>query len=206
MYTAIPLPAVEGENRLAGLLSSRRSTKSFDPNQTLSVEDVATLLWAAAGSATTTRRVCPSARATNPVATTLVAGRVDDLDPGCYRYEPLDHRLVPGPVEDHREAIASGTLDARGWLAECPALFLLTADLRAARLRFPDQPADHGERFVWMEAGHAAQNVYLSAAEQHLGTCLVAGLDDDLMETICHPLIPSHHQVLGILGLGRAAS
>ncbi|WP_158225836.1 SagB/ThcOx family dehydrogenase [Glutamicibacter sp. BW78] len=203
MHTALALPSVETRPGLAELLASRRSIKKYDANQALNLEDIARLLWAAAGTTTPQRRSCPSAKATNPISITLVAGKVNDLEPGCYRYDALGHRLAAGPFGDHRLAVAGGTLDAREWLAECQALLLLTADMSAARLRFPDQPSEHGERFVWMEAGHSAQNVYLSAAEQNLGTCLVAGLDDDAMANNCNPLIPSQHQVLGVLGVGR---
>lgn len=206
MSTTITLPSVERQQGLAGLLSSRRSTKSFDATQALNVKDVATLLWVAAGSTKPPHRTCPSARATNPVVITLVVGRVSGLKPGCYRYDSFEHGLVPGPAGDHRGSIAAGTLGAAGWLGDCPALLLLTADLCAARRRFPGQPAEHGERFAWMEAGHSAENVYLLAAEQNFGTCLVAGLDDDSIATTCCSLIPSQHQVLGILGLGRAAT
>ncbi len=203
--TVIALPGAERRQGLAGLLYSRRSTKRFDTTQALDVEDVSAMLWAAAGSTTPPRRVCPSARASNPIVVTLVAGEVSGLGSGCYRYDPLDHALAPGSTGDHRVAVATGTLDASGWLTNCPALLLLTADLGAACRRFPDQPPEHGERFVWMEAGHSVQNVYLLAAELDFGACLVAGLDDEAITTACRPLVPFQHQVLGILGLGRAA-
>ena len=57
-----------------------------------------------------------------------------------------------------------------------------------------------------MEAGHAIQNVYLTAAERRLSTCLVAGLDDEEIATASRTLVPDHHAVLGIMALGFAAS
>jgi len=82
-------------------------------------------------------------------------------------------------------------------------MVLLSADLDAARERFPDQPPEHGERFVWLEAGHAAQNLYLWAAERGLGTVLLAGIDDDAAATTCTGLLPRGHRLLGILPLGH---
>ncbi|MDN5894972.1 MAG: SagB/ThcOx family dehydrogenase, partial [Nocardioides sp.] len=168
----ISLPGIENQQGLAGLLSSRRSTKDFDATRPLELEAVSRMLWAAAGSTSPPHRVSPSARGAYPIVVTLVSGEVNGVEPGCYRYDPLDHALAPGPAGDHRGAVAAGTLDASDWLTACPALVLITADLEAARRRFPEQPADHGERFVWMEAGHVAQNVYLLAAELGFGTCL----------------------------------
>lgn len=202
----ISLPEPERRRGLAGLLFSRRSTKHFDAARVLDVEEVSTILWAAAGLTSSTRRVSPSALATHPIAVTLIAGAVSGLDSGSYLYDPLDHAVAPGPAGDHRGGVAAGTLDARDWLDKCSALLLLSADLGAAQLRFSDQPADHGPRFVWIETGHAAQNVYLQAAELGIDTCLVAGLDDTAIANACRPLVPAEHHVLGILGLGRSGT
>ncbi len=206
MQEAIDLPRVETRHALTNLLSRRRSTKKFDAARGLNVEGIAGMAWAASGTTTPPHRVSPSARASNPIAITLVAGKVSGIDAGSYRYDPHDHTLVLARTGDHREDIAKGTLDAVDWLCDCPALLLMTANMSAARQRFPGQPADHGEHFVWMEAGHSAQNVYLSAAEQNIGTCLVAGFNDDAMRSTCRSLVPQRHQVLGILALGYPAA
>lgn len=206
MTPAVVLPRVETTYGIAALLTARRSTKRFDAALRLSVHEVSAALWAAAGTTAPEHRVGPSAKSTYPIALTLIAGDVDDLIAGCYGYDPVRHALVPGQPGDHRRPIAAATLDAGDWLAACPALLLLTTDLEAARRRFLDQPAEHGERFAWMEAGHAVQNVYLTASESRLGTCLVAGVDDEKLATVSSALVPDHHQVLGIMALGFAAS
>lgn len=202
----VVLPKVATERGLRALLTSRRSTKHFDPALPLTLGEASAVLWAAGGTTAPQHRVAPSAKATYPVAVTLVAGDVDGLMAGCYAYDSARHVLTPGRSGDHRRPLATATLDAGGWLTECPALLLLTADLDAAHRRFPDQPTQHGERFVWMEAGHAIQNVYLTAAERRLSTCLVAGLDDEEIATASRTLVPDHHAVLGIMALGFAAS
>lgn len=125
---------------------------------------------------------------------------------GHTTYKASDHKLVVGRSGDHRGRIAASTIDACDWLADCPALLLLTADLDAAHVRFDDLPEGSGERFVWLEAGLLTQNVYLSATEQGLGTCIIAGFEDDVMTTACRDLIPKRHGVLGILALGRAST
>lgn len=206
MKHMIPLPSVQTQSGLTGLLSSRSSTKTFDVARTLEVKEVATLLWATSGSTQPPHRTCPSARAAHPLVVTLIAGRVNGLEPGSYTYGSREHGLIPGPAGDHRSAIAAATLDAGDWLGDCPALLLLSADVCAARRRFPEQAAEHGERFVWMEAGHAAQNLYLLAAEEHVGTCVVAGFDDESMAATCGPLMPVGHDVLSLVGWGYAAT
>ena len=96
------------------------------------------------------------------------------------------------------------TLDAQ-WLTGCPSAIVLSADITASRRRFAQQSSTHGERFVWIESGHAAHSVYLWAAQRGLGTCLIAGLDDDATARTAGELVPAGHTVVGILPLGHPA-
>lgn len=201
----VMLPATRGPSALHRALLARRSAKEF-ADAPLDLDEVANALWAAAGTTAAGHRVCPSARATYPISVTLLAARVNDLATGAYCYDPFRHALNAGPAGDHRHNVADATLDAGDWLPACPALVLLTSDLDAARERFPGQPPEHGEHFVWIEAGHAAQNIYLWGAERHLGVVLIAGLDDSRVTRTCRPLVPQGHSVLGIIAIGHAAT
>ena len=198
------LPAIQHDDRLDHILLSRRSTKQFTDSP-LSLAEIAHALWTVAGTTTAGHRVGASARATYPIATTLVAGEIDGLAMGAYLYHPVEHTLVITRSGDQRPAVAEASLDAASWLPGCPAAILLSADVAAARERFPDQPAVHGERFVWIEVGLAAQNAYLWAAERGVGTVLLAGLDDERATGSCRGLIPHRHELLGILPLGEPA-
>lgn len=199
------LPHIDEHGQLERTLFTRRSTKRF-ADRPLTLADAARAMWAVAGTTADGRRVCPSARATYPVTTTLVAGRIEELPTGAYLYDPMHHAIETVQSGDHRRDVADATLDGADWLPTCPALVLLSADMVAARDRFPDQAPTHGERFVWIEVGHAAQNLYLWAAEHDVGTALIAGLDDARATESCHDVLPQGHQLLGILPLGRPAS
>lgn len=203
MSETLALPSVQETSSLYSLLRDRRTTRNFE-DAPLTKLETATALWTCAGT-TGQRRVRPSTRATYPLGETLVAGQVDGLAAGAYRYDPSHHALHPGSQGDPRETIVHATLDAADWLAVCPALLLLSADLASARSRFPDQPPEHGQEFLWIEMGLAAQNVYLWAAEHKLGTALIAGLDDACAKSACQPLIPLGHQLLCVIGIGHAA-
>lgn len=199
------LPHIDEPGQLERMLLTRRSTKRF-ADRPLTLADTARAMWAVAGTTADGHRVCPSARATYPVATTLIAGHIEELPAGAYRYVPMRHAIETVRPGDHRRDVADATIDGGDWLPTCPALILLSADMVAARERFPDQPSTHGERFVWIEVGHAAQNLYLWAAEHDVGTALIAGLDDARADTSCKEVIPRGHQLLGVLPLGRAAA
>ena len=196
------LPPIDDPSPLKNLLLRRRSTKAFTDRQ-LTLTDAASAMSVVAGTTTDGHRVCPSARATYPVAAGLIAGNIEGLAAGAYSYDPMHHAITTVQQGDHRQTVADATLDGGDWLPECPALILLSADLAAARERFPDQPPEHGERFVWIEVGHAAQNLYLWAAAHNVGTALIAGLDDARAVESCRGILPIGHQLLGVLPFGE---
>lgn len=41
----------------------------------------------------------------------MVAGAVSGLEPGAYRYEPIQHELLAGTRGDHRPVIAEASVD-----------------------------------------------------------------------------------------------
>lgn len=199
----ISLPTVTTGRGLSKLLTSRRSVKRYT-DVALSLDEVACLLAAVAGRDSPGHRVVPSARASYPVSVTVIATRVRGLATGSYRYDPDHSGLHQVPACDQRLLLADTTLDAQ-WLADCPVTVVLSANLTAARSRFPDQPAEHGERFVWLEAGCMTQNAYLWAAESDRGTVLIAGLDDRLAQVAAAQFLPAGHSMLGLLPVGHPA-
>lgn len=58
-----------------------------------------------------------------------------------------------------------------------------------------------GIRYVHMEAGHAAQNVYLQAVSLDLGAVAIGALDDAGVKRVTHP--SEHEQPLYLLPIGR---
>lgn len=188
------------------LLERRRSTREFAP-QPLAVTHLADLVWAAQGRTVDGRRTAPSAHAMYPLVLTVIAGDVDGLPAGVHRYVPERHALAVVAAGDHREAVAGTTLVDRDWARRAPALLLLSGDMEQAEAHFAEQPPPgRGRRYVWLEAGHAAQNVYLWAAEAGLGALLIAGFDDDRLRAL-HPgpIVPPGHQPLALLAVGHPA-
>jgi nitroreductase len=58
------------------------------------------------------------------------------------------------------------------------------------------------ERYVPMEVGHAAQNVYLQCAARRLATAFVGAFDDRQLHDVLG--LPRDHTPLGIMPLGHA--
>ncbi len=158
---------------LGQAIATRRSQRSFAP-QPLVLRDATGLLLAA--QAVTGegpgQRAIPSAGALHPLEIYLVAGDVAGLEPGAYRYR-IDGSLERSAEGDLRARLMAAALDQPA-VGSAPAAIVITADYP----RTTNKYGERGERYVHMEAGHAAQNIYLAAAALGLGTVSVGAFDD----------------------------
>lgn len=194
--TALPKPRRDGEVAVERALAQRRSIRDFS-RAPLSIADASQLLWAAQGvSGSGGLRTAPSAGALYPLEIYLVAGSVEGIAAGTHHYEPQRHRLSTVARGDRRAAIAEAALE-QSWVAEAPAILVLTAVTdRTARKYGRRAP-----RYVHMEAGHAAQNVYLQAAALELGTCMVGAFHDARLKQVLE--LPAEAEVLAIMPVGH---
>lgn len=170
---ALPAPSLAGPLAFEQALQRRRSRRGFR-NEALALADAAQLLWAAQGRTDDQgHRTAPSAGALYPLELTLVAGRVDGLAAGAYRYLPDEHALRRAREGDWRAAVAACTR-GQAWVAEAPALVVIATASQRTRQRY----GERADRFVALEAGGAAQNVYLQAAARGWATVLVGAFDE----------------------------
>ena len=178
-----PGPVHVGDMSLEEAINERRSIRSFR-NEPLSLDDLAQLLWAAQGVSDESRglRTAPSAGATYPLETFVVVGDVTGLDPAVYRYHPDTHRLLLSTAGDVRDELANAAL-AQQFIADAPVTVVFAGIYARTAQRY----GDRAERYVHMEAGHAAQNLALQATALGLGTVPVGAFRDE--------------RVTGVLGL-----
>jgi SagB-type dehydrogenase family enzyme len=149
---------LKGSVSLEEALHQRRSVRSFAATP-LGLEDVAQVLWAAQGvTHPLGYRTAPSAGALQPLVIYLLAGKVVGLAPGVYRYRPGEHALVLTRTGDWRGALAASAPGQRS-VQEAPAVLLIAADYQRTAQKY----GTRAQRYVHIEAGHAAQNVYLQA-------------------------------------------
>jgi len=178
-------------------LQQRRSVRTYS-DASLGLEDAAQVLWAAQGvTPPSGYRTTPSAGALQPLVIYLVAGKVAGLTPGVYRYEPGEHALVLTRNGDLRGALAASALGQRSE-QEAPALVVIAADYQRTAHKY----GSWAQRYVHMEAGHSAQNVYLQATARGLGTVLVGAFDDLKVREVLG--LPTEHTPLGLMPLGRS--
>ena len=141
--------------------------------------EIGQLLWAAQGvNHPMGLRTAPSAGALYPLVSYLVGGEVSSLPPGVYRYAPNQRALAMIGEGDRRAALSAAAL-GQSWIADAAAVLIFAAVYRRTTGKY----GPRGERYVHIEIGHAAQNVYLQAFTLGLGTTEVGAFDDDAVRT-----------------------
>lgn len=193
----LPEPSKDGALSVTQALANRRSTRSF-ADRPLALQNVAQLLWSAQGI-TDPRgfRTAPSAGALFPLEIYVAAGNVEDLPVGLYHYRVASHDLECVSAGDHRARIAQAAL-VQGSVRSAPVLFLFAGVLPRTTQKY----GRRGMQYVFMEAGHAAQNLLLQAESMGLGHVAIGAFNDEALGEImklgqdAHPLyiLPVGHR------------
>ncbi|MCX7786273.1 MAG: SagB/ThcOx family dehydrogenase [Spirochaetes bacterium] len=199
----LPLPRLQGNISIEEALSRRRSIRTYQDTP-LELAEVAQLLWAAQGVTAPVSgfRTAPSAGATYPLEVYLVAGRIQStisgqsVLPGIYRYFPESHRLGRTLEGDFRSALSEGAL-GQSAIRQAPVTFIIAAVYARTAQRY----GSRAERYVQMEAGHAAQNIALQAVALGLGSVMIGAFHDGEIKRICR--LSAEEDPLYLIPVGR---
>ncbi|HDM22576.1 MAG TPA: SagB/ThcOx family dehydrogenase [Methanomicrobia archaeon] len=192
----LPEPHLDAE--IGEVLYKRRSVRRFS-KKPLSVEEVSDILWAAMGKSQF-RRTYPSAGAKYPLELYLVIGDVEGIDTGFYYYNWIEHSLEFIDKEDLREKLCNASLNQR-FISETPLDIVIAADFERTISFY----GERGRRYVYIEAGHVGQNIYLACEALNLGTVAVGAFNDEEVKEVLNILLdpiyimPVGHKDLNIL-------
>jgi SagB-type dehydrogenase family enzyme len=157
----IALPSFEKTNPLTleKALQERRSTKTYDPDRRLSMEEISRLLWAGTGvNRQGGGRTVPSARARYPLEVMAA------LPDGVFLYQPERHSLKRLIAEDIRKAVP---LQDGFRKAAMIVLYVIDKE-KASNMAYAD-----------LEIGCVGQSLYLESAALGLGSCIFASIYHD---------------------------
>jgi SagB-type dehydrogenase family enzyme len=168
-------PKEEGGAPLWEVMRHRRSVRNFN-NGPMTKSELSQLLWAAHGITNPESgfRTAPSAGALYPVETYLVINRVEHMDPGIYHYAVDMHELEHLQAGDFRIPVAQSALDQK-MAYHASMVFIWTAIFERSKWKYKQR----AYRYIYLDAGHIAQNVALAAVALNLGSCQVGALYDD---------------------------
>lgn len=189
--TALPAPSDLGSATLADALAARRSVREFG-DLPLSTQEVSDLLWAAQGvTSEAGGRTAPSAGALYPLEVYVVTeGQVLHYRPDGHRIEARDSSTVRVAVAD-----AVGQDSAR----EAPAVVVISGVVARVEPKY----GGRAERYVLLEAGHAAQNLLLAATALGLGGVPIGAFGDDALARALD--LPAGEETLYAIPMGTAA-
>ncbi|MGD2294375.1 MAG: SagB/ThcOx family dehydrogenase [Candidatus Aminicenantes bacterium] len=170
-------PEKKGGLPLWEVIRLRHSVRSFR-DRALPQSQLSQLLWATQGITRKEMghefRTVPSAGALFPVETYLVIHNVSDMEPGIYHYSVQDHAIEQLKTGDFRVSAAEAALDQDMAYAANVA-FVWTAVFERSKWKYRQR----AYRYVYLDAGHIAQNLALAAVSLGLGTCQIGALYDE---------------------------
>lgn len=182
MVIQLPEVKFKGEISVEEAIKNRRSIREFK-DEFLGLDDVSKLLWAAQEITGGYKRSAPSAGATYPLEVYLVVRKVKGLDTGLYHYMPRHHRLERMKTDSLQTALSKAAL-GQHCIKDASVNLIFTAVFERTTRKYHNR----GYRYVYMEAGHAAQNVYLECESLRLGTVVIgAFIDEDVKKVLSLP-------------------
>ena len=202
----LPKPGTDGTVSVEKALAERRSVRSFTTDP-LTLDEVSQLLWSAYGI-TYTRdgmpdfvrgglRTAPSAGALYPLEVYLVAGNVEGLRAGLYRYVSDGHllqMLIGGDLRLDLQRACHG----QRFVGSAPASIVYSAIYERCTSKYGERGR---ERYVCMDLGHSGQNVYLQCEALGLGTCAVGAFDDEAVHKVMR--LSEEEEALYVMPVGR---
>lgn len=169
---------------LSVAIKQRVSHRKFLTNP-LSLAELSYLLWATQGArgergSGSVLRTVPSAGCRHAFETYLAIHLVENLQPGIYRYLPLNHQLVleaePDRLSDRVGMAALG----QNFVGRCAVTFIWTAIPYRMEWRY----GAASYKVIALDAGHVCQNLYLACEAIGTGTCAIAAYHQLMMDDL----------------------
>ena len=169
---------------LFSAIQNRQSRRTYRQDH-LTLEELSFLLWATQGikeklDAGHALRTVPSAGCRHALETYLCLFNVDGVDPGVYRYLPLEHQLLFEFGDDHLAQKLEKAVFGQPYPARSAVTLIWTAI--PYRMEWRYDLAAH--KVIALDAGHVCQNLYLACEAIGAGTCAIAAYDQEAMDQL----------------------
>lgn len=174
-----------GTVSLAKAIAHRESRRKYVP-EALKLEELSFLLWATQGvnsvdqNRVWTKRTVPSAGARHPFETYLIINRVDGVEPGVYRYLPLEHKLLLVNSDRPLPAKISEACWGQAFVGQSAVVFVWATIPYRAEWRY----SVIAYKGIAVDVGHICQNLYLACEAVSAGTCAILAYDQTAMDAL----------------------
>jgi len=173
----LPPPKSLSKETLDVAIQNRGSIRDFS-KKAITIDQLSYILWASTGINRKEYgfelRTAPSAGALYPIETYLVINNVENISQGVYHYNIKNHLLEEIKTGDFRTTISKAALD-QTMCFYAAAVFIWTAIFNRSKCKY----GERAYRYIYIDAGHIAENLALSVTSLKLGSCQIAALYDE---------------------------
>lgn len=193
MEIKLPEPKYKSNVSVEEAILKRRSIREFGSGK-ITLEELSQILWAAQGTTGEEwgykLRSVPSAGALYPME--IYAA----MKKGVYRYLPEKHLLEKIRRGDAREELCEASLH-QDFIRDAPVVIIIAAVFERTKSKY----GERGTRYVYAEAGHVSQNIYLQCESIGLGAVAVGAFYDEAVQKVLK--LPGNHKPIYLMPIGR---
>lgn len=169
---------------LRNIITQRTSVREYSAKP-VTMAELSYLLWCTQGikliyGDQITLRTVPSAGARHAFETVLLINRVEGVPPGVYKYLPVGHELEMVSTQSDLGGRFAAACFGQTMVMHCAVAFIWVAVPYRMTWRY----SERGYRYLYLDAGHVCQNLYLASENIDAGTCAVGAFDDDALNAL----------------------
>jgi SagB-type dehydrogenase family enzyme len=169
-----------GDKPIKEIIAKRRSRRKYT-DEYLSKEELSYLLWATQGVKENNNfRTVPSGGARHPFETYLYIKRVEGIEPGIYRYLPMEHKLLVVYLDNNLDEKMNAASSNQKFVIKSAVVFIWTAIPYRTEWRY----SILSHKIIAQDSGHLCQNLYLASESIGAGTCGIGAYNQEKMDEI----------------------
>lgn len=171
------------------VINQRRSRRDYT-SDSLSQEELSFLLWSTQGISKIEKndkgeivnhfRTVPSGGARHPFETYLFVHRVAGLNPGLYRYLPVEHKLLLVREEANLPETITDACYGQANAGNAAVVFAWSAIPYRTEWAY----GYVAPKLIAVDAGHVCENLYLAAESIGAGACAMLGYDQTKLDRL----------------------
>lgn len=172
----LPQASQDKKSSFEKVLGKRKAGRKFSQNK-VSSQDISQLLWAAYGktvdAVTGATRTVPSAGGFYPLELYVVS------EDGIFQYLKDNHELGKIKPGDYRENLSEAGLNQPA-IAQAPLNIVIAGNPHLPETKYGERAL----RYVYLEAGHVAQNILLEAESLDLSSVTIGAFEDEAVKAL----------------------
>ena len=207
----LPAPQPDSQTSVEKAITMRRSVRDYVESP-LSISEISQILWAAQGFTQERKepprmwnpkyewqggmRTAPSAGALYPMEIYLLSGNIEGLAKGVYKFIPKNHSLRKMMSGDKRTDLCNVALKQAA-IEKAAAVIVMAGVYERTSYKY----GERAERYVHIEVGSIAENVYLQGTTLGIGTVIIGAFQDAEVKSVLQ--LPEDEHPLVIMPLGK---